>query len=55
LQNDRRNPDSGTIRTVGIVAENNLSAINDDQVFNKSLIESQNISVIVFADKVETA
>jgi hypothetical protein len=24
-------PDSGTIRTVGIVAENNLSAINDDK------------------------
>jgi hypothetical protein len=55
LQNDRRNPDSGTIRTVGIVAdENNLSAINDViKCLTKVGIESQNISVIVFADKVK--
>mgnify|MGYP003638441993 FL=1 len=55
LQNDRRNPDSGFVKTVGIVAdESNLSTINDlIKCLTKAGIESQNIFVLAYSDKVK--
>ncbi|MBC5842718.1 hypothetical protein H8R23_14995 [Flavobacterium sp. F-380] len=55
LQNDRRNPDSSTVRTIGVVVEESSLEIVEQLIkrFREQGIANQDIVVIVYRDKVK--